>query len=396
MNDPNWFGIGLDWRNPARNPDPVSAWQETLTHMAPRKFNTVRLSFGVSGSGASALDFNVLDQVLNLLAQNNIKAILCFLNNPHVTEMVGMFGSDLWINTWRTIAQRYKNDTRIVAYELFNEPWGPNTPQPDTWNHARVNNKWQVAYYIAVLIDQLRALGDNHTCIIPDPQFFYENQLAAAMFRNDGQIYRENTVITVHCWDRQQAAVDWNKQRLDAWSAVMPVWVGETGIRQDQPTDQTYCLQIVNYCVENVIGFNIWFVGYSGGQAYAWTLYDKLLNASNYYGPPDQPPPTDSQVTITISGMGTTDESSGAYPFGSTLLIHSHADEGWHLETMIRNGEPWTSAVTGEFLNLAAVENIEVVFAQDTQPPQTQAGLGIVALIILVLIVLAMVKGGKK
>jgi hypothetical protein len=79
----------------------------------------------------------------------------------------------------------------------------------------------------------------------------------------------------------------------------------------------------------------------------------------------EAPPPT-SQVSITVAGSGTVEEQSGTYTLGSTLLIHAHPAQGWHFVTMARNGLRWTDSNPGEFLNLAEVEVIVVVFEQDT------------------------------
>ncbi len=84
-----------------------------------------------------------------------------------------------------------------------------------------------------------------------------------------------------------------------------------------------------------------------------------------------------SNVTISVVGQGTTNPAIGNYPstyeLGSTLSMTATPASGWHLVIMRRNGVDWTSANPGEFLNLQATENIEVVFAQDQPPPNGPA-----------------------
>lgn len=83
--------------------------------------------------------------------------------------------------------------------------------------------------------------------------------------------------------------------------------------------------------------------------------------------------PQYSNVTITATGNGTTEPQPGNYPgtyeLGSTLYVTATPAQGWRLVTMRRNGLDWTSAEKGEFLNLQATENVEVVFAEGVTPP---------------------------
>jgi hypothetical protein len=80
--------------------------------------------------------------------------------------------------------------------------------------------------------------------------------------------------------------------------------------------------------------------------------------------------PEYSNVTITVVGQGTTDPPAGnypsTYPVGSTLYVTAYPAEGWVYDHMNRNGVPWTSANPGEFSNLTATENIEVIFTAPT------------------------------
>jgi len=74
-------------------------------------------------------------------------------------------------------------------------------------------------------------------------------------------------------------------------------------------------------------------------------------------------------VTITVTGQGTTNPAAGVhteYNVGDTLNITATATIGWQYQKMRRNGVDWTTANPGEFLNLAATENIEVIFIQPT------------------------------
>jgi hypothetical protein len=93
-----------------------------------------------------------------------------------------------------------------------------------------------------------------------------------------------------------------------------------------------------------------------------------------------QTAPTYSNVTITITptGSGTTTPAEGNHPstylVGDDLWITANQASGWQFSVMNRNGSPWTGSNPGGFLNLAATENIEVVFVQSTAPPNDGGG----------------------
>lgn len=82
-----------------------------------------------------------------------------------------------------------------------------------------------------------------------------------------------------------------------------------------------------------------------------------------------------SNVTISVSGSGTTDPPvgnyAGTYLIGGSLLVTAYQTSGWLYDHMNRNGVPHTSANPGEFLNLQTAENIEVVFVSIGQATVT-------------------------
>lgn len=94
--------------------------------------------------------------------------------------------------------------------------------------------------------------------------------------------------------------------------------------------------------------------------------------------PPPSPPPTPpspaySNLTITVQGQGTTGPSAGNYPNtslkGDNLAVIATPSAGWLYSKMQRNGVDWTTANPGQFLNLSATENIEVIFVQSAAKP---------------------------
>jgi len=103
--------------------------------------------------------------------------------------------------------------------------------------------------------------------------------------------------------------------------------------------------------------------------------------------------PEYANVTVTISGQGSTDPPAGNYArtwfLGDDLYVTAYPQDGWRYELMRRNGVEWTRSNPGEFLNLQATENIEVVLVEEAPPPpdnrtaQVAIGVGSAALILL-------------
>lgn len=112
---------------------------------------------------------------------------------------------------------------------------------------------------------------------------------------------------------------------------------------------------------------------YISSQDYSTTVYLQL-GAVTY-----------SNLTITVSGQGTTDPPTGNYPnsyeVGTNLTVAANPASGWYYIKMRRNSVDATVANPGEFLNLQATETIEVIFEQTIQPPPSGGGFPVMLLV---------------
>ena len=138
-----------------------------------------------------------------------------------------------------------------------------------------------------------------------------------------------------------------------------------------------------NVLQESYHGYQIWKCYHSRFNPFVGIVYDVVYYESTH--PVDSMRytvqeveawidtnlvPATSSVTITVTGQGTTDPAPGqhSYSLGSTLYVTATPSAGWHYKKMKRNGVDWTDANPGEFLNLAQVEEIEVVFEENPAP----------------------------
>lgn len=243
--------------------DFMTAWQDHLPQIKSMGLNTMRLSFRFPfdvNASADVLNYTKLDQVINFLAQNNIKTILD--NHAGIGSRAPQFGSRTLINAWKDLATRYRGDPRIVAYELINEPgswkWDPS-----------VRSLSDVPRIYANLTKELRTVDPNHIIIWQAGDYWlppWEEWFT--------QYAQPNVVYSIHAW--------WNdkKWQFDVWSPEqisyrtmdsivfaraqwrVPFWLGEFGAT-DWPynvSNPRWVLTEQNLwrCEEQAVGWSLW------------------------------------------------------------------------------------------------------------------------------------------
>ncbi len=253
----------------------ASAWQETLPELKALGVNTVRLGFHFPvdvGSDTDLLDYAKLDWVLNFLAQNNIKAILD--NHPASKSTVRSFGTEAIINAWKSLASRYRGDTRIAAYELYNEPynlrWAPS-----------VTSTMDVAEYYANLTKEVRKVDPDHIVIW---QAGNPNAYLPPFEKWYTQYGQPNVVYSFHAWWQQETKAwqfkVWSFEQISdkmidpivytraKWK--VPFWLGESGTLEWQydAANPTWALTEQNLwrCEEQLVGWCLWEGGSSLSQ----------------------------------------------------------------------------------------------------------------------------------
>jgi hypothetical protein len=173
--------------------------------------------------------------------------------------MFGDFGSQKLVDDWRTVAQHYYGDSRVVAYELFNEP------SSSTWAPS-VKSKLDVVKFYANLTDAVREVDPDHIVI-------WESQPYVPPLEEIVDYLRSNMVFTFHRWwtNSKEEFNIWTVEQLSYMSlsyAVeyreklnVPFWFGEFGA--DSPFDSSnpewlLAEQHLWRCEEQVVGWNLW------------------------------------------------------------------------------------------------------------------------------------------
>jgi len=223
------------------------------------------------------LNTDKLDQLLDYLYSNGIKAIVDF----HL-KADGWFGSPEWMTHWVNLVSRFKNDKRILAWELMNEV------TKVTWHESITGS--DVLRVLTETVDKIRDTGDRHPIVYPNPTYWgYLGR--AEEFPEEYR--REKTILSFHAWNRERTleeALEKAYQKREEWQSWLKqnfsVWMSETGVR---PPNNSYGTPwdveteffrfIINACVEDEIGFNLW--GYGTGPIEN-DILDDLLASSNY------------------------------------------------------------------------------------------------------------------
>ena len=265
------------------------AWQQHLSQIQAMGLNTIRLAFAFADSGpnpdygvpsADILDFTKMDWVLSFLDQNGIKGILDLHN---FDDMQGDFGSDKLYVDWGILAEHYRGDSRVAAYELFNEPmrfnWAPS-----------VTSKTDVAKVYAEITDVVREADPDHIVVWESPPFM-------PILDEIIDYLRPNVVFTFHRWwtntgEDFQLFTPTQLSYMTVAYAVenrmklrVPFWFGEFGsgypFNESNP-EWLLTEQHLFRCEEQLIGWNLW-MGRTDAS-WPWNYYSaffplKIFNA---------------------------------------------------------------------------------------------------------------------
>jgi endoglucanase len=225
-------------------------------------FNSVRPAlnsrrFLTEGENASYVDegFELLDNLVNWCSKYDIYVIIDMHGAPggqtgtniddSPNDQPGLFmhekNQDRLVNLWVKIADRYKDEPTVAAYDLLNEPLPQRTGAADKYK------------------DRLEPLYKRITGAIRQVDRKHMITLEGADWSNDWSVFSEpfddNVFYQFHyyCWDRPDNLKSISeflagRDRLNA-----PIWVGETGEKGN-----TIYWGTTQYFEANNIGWSFW------------------------------------------------------------------------------------------------------------------------------------------
>lgn len=166
------FGNNV-WNNPA-NPIANHHTEESYRELSELGFNTIRfyLNYGLFEADSNPYQYKQsgwdwLDKNIAMAKKYNIRLVLN-MHYPQGGYQSLANGMELWTNKenqkrlcalWTAIAQRYKDEIAIAAFDLVNEPVVPELATPE-------ESLSQWANLAQEITDSIRTVDNNHLIIV--------------------------------------------------------------------------------------------------------------------------------------------------------------------------------------------------------------------------------------
>ena len=293
----NWFGIESDLHAPH------GLWKrdykEMLAQIRSLGYNVIRLPYAVQSlraSNVSGIDFSiganqelqgkspleVMDAVIQEAQRQGLLILLDShrLNDQRIPELWygdGFTEAD-WIDTWKMLATRYKNQANIIGADLKNEPhgkasWGTNDQATD-WRLAAercgnaiqaINSNWLIVVEgveknVPGQKLQVHWMGGNLEGVKRFPvRLSRPNKLVYSPHEYGQGVFNQrwfseasfpNNLISR--WE-----TSWN---YIATKGIAPIWIGEFGGRQVDSNSKEGIWQrkLVDYINQKNLSFAYW------------------------------------------------------------------------------------------------------------------------------------------
>jgi len=293
----NWFGIETDQHAPH------GLWKrdykEMLAQMRSLGYNVIRLPYAVQSLRASnviGIDFSigsnqelqgkspveVMDAVIQEAEKQGLLILLDShrLNDQRIPELWygdGFTEAD-WIDTWKMLATRYKNQANVIGADLKNEPhgkasWGTNDQATD-WRLAAercgnaiqaINPNWLIVVEgvennVPGQKLKIHWMGANLEGVArfpvrlsrPNKLVYSPHEYGQGVFNQPWFSEANFPNNLINRWE-----TGWN---YIATKGIAPVWIGEFGGRQTDSTSKEGIWQrkLVDFINQKNLGFAYW------------------------------------------------------------------------------------------------------------------------------------------
>ena len=148
---------------------------------------------------------------------------------------------DRLVKLWVKIAERYRDEPTVAAYDLLNEPLPQRTGAADKYKHL-------VEPLYKKLTKSIREVDKNHMITLEGVDWSNDWSIFGAPF-DDNLFYQ----FHYYCWNRPDNLNDISKYLLWRDKLNAPVWVGETGEKGN-----TIYWATTQYFEANNIGWSFW------------------------------------------------------------------------------------------------------------------------------------------
>lgn len=220
--------------------------QSKFSKMAEQGANSVRLNFwknsveGISSPACTTQSgLTGIDRAINYAQNAGLKIILSQMiwgtnqNWPPATFFTDPVLQQSWIDMWKVVINRYKDNPNIIGYDLFNEPWAISG------RPANAQILWEGIAHRAYT--ELHALNPNALIFISS----WGMATQPAWTNSDVSFLQQpNIVISDHVYGQRTYTFMETRYRYFMDKGI-PVWLGEIGFL---PEDESFMLnQLHNF-----------------------------------------------------------------------------------------------------------------------------------------------------
>ena len=207
----------------------------------------------------------ILDSILDFAEKHEIYAIIDFHSIGFPPSGTYMYledssvpwgkGQSIYAYTdqsmkdfWRDISDHYKNDNRVIFYELFNEPtYGTGFSDSQSWGQWKSKAE--------ELVDVIRGYDSDAKIIVSGILWSYDLSYVLA-----NPVNRQNIVYGTHPYPNQSKSYD---EAFGALKATSPVFATEFGFDpnadgQHYQADTSYGNEVINYLENKKISWTVW------------------------------------------------------------------------------------------------------------------------------------------
>jgi len=310
-----WNGTGeVPWMQQDTKEEVYIEWERVLTKMDKWKFNAIRLYIYPNMNLASVqrLDYVFIDDLISIINSHGMATIIDmhhagWVNGVYVT---GYFGSDQWVQDWRDLATRYKDNPNVIAFELYNEPW-----VLEEWDPVYVTEYNDILKANARCTDAIRAIDSTRTVIWGDPLLC--NTIPYYDF-SQSSIIEQYRSYAGNMWFDFHRYPPILPNPIEPWTGVQVmfnsmdyviakgfnVWLGEFGPHPSfsDVENREFVLRCINFCMSRSLSFSLW--SYRNDHNCTPGLYDDVLALSDYKPPPPFTPIPPIIPIIVGAGLG--------------------------------------------------------------------------------------------
>lgn len=203
-----------------------------------------------------------------------------------------MVTTDIWMDTWVWLVDKYKNDDTLIAVDLKNEPHGKaNEGTYAKWDNSNDENNWK--YASETCAKKILAVNPNILIVIEGNETFTKNGTSygawwggnlrgVADYPVDLGNYQSQVVYSPHDYGPAVFAQTWfnkdfTRQTLlddywyDTWAYIAdqniaPLLIGEWGGYLDGGKNEKWLNIIQDYIIENKINHTFWCINPNSGD----------------------------------------------------------------------------------------------------------------------------------